>query len=195
MKNNEVLNLLTDETVNEVLQSISELPEDSTPTYEVWALGYDEDAELTDIEILLGEYTNPDDAIQFAATVCLSNIKEQFKEDGGNEESLEKVACFSVEVETVVEDKDDEDGGTMNIGTVYARTVYVADLVLSLRDFEIIETGELKIKTQLLKDFNKNDTLYIDLDDAQPNTQPLSCTIISKVIYDDGEYYHLRLNY
>ena len=32
---------------------------------------------------------------------------------------------FSIEVETVVGDPDDEDGGTMNIGTVYQRDLWI----------------------------------------------------------------------
>lgn len=188
-----------EELMTSIVEDIEDIPEDSEVTYEVWALGYDAVDETTDTEILVGEFDDPDAAIACAEKVSFKSLHE-----AGYEEPDEKTVYFSIEVETVVEDLEDE--GTMNIGTVYSRELWTdgeygskeaagveeEDPIVAIgnRDFEIIEDGVLKVRCEFLNnDFNKNDTVIFEfIDEATPTF--LAYRILSKVIYEDGDYYH-----
>lgn len=187
-----------------LIEDIEEIPEDTEVTYAVFALGYTEDDDCTDDEVLVGEFENPDEALACAEKVTLEMINEL-----GFENPDPDTAYFSIEVETVVPDLDDEDGGTMNLGSLYTRELWIdgdygdeedidfeenSDPVVELHtaDFEITEDGLLKVSCNKLKDFNKNDlvrVLFID----EAETSPFLYKIISKVIYTDGDYYHCDL--
>lgn len=187
-----------------LIEDIEEIPEDTEVTYAVFALGYTKDDDCTDDEVLVGEFENPDEALVCAEKVTLEMINEL-----GFEKPDPDTAYFSIEVETVVPDLDDEDGGTMNLGSLYTRELWIdgdygdeedidfeenSDPVVELQtsDFEITEDGLLKVSCNKLKDFNKNDlvrVLFID----EAETSPFLYKIISKVIYADGDYYHCDL--
>ena len=69
---------------------------------------------------------------------------------------------LSIEVETVVACEDDD--STMNVGTVYTKTMQLKtdeDLCVTSADYEVLETGELKIAKKLLADYNKNDRIKV----------------------------------
>ena len=110
--------LENDELMESIVEDIDDIPEDSEVTYEVWALGYNEDEDCTDDEVLVGEFTDPDEAIAYAEKVNLEKIKEL-----GYGEADPNTAYFSIEVETVVDDPEDE--GTMNLGSVYTRELWL----------------------------------------------------------------------
>lgn len=179
--------LLNEETVNEVLDSINEIPEDAEVHYEVWALGYDEYDYVSAAELLLGTFEDPDAAVQYAATITGLEIRQLDKE----ELFIKHADMISVEVETVV---DMEDEGTMNVGTIFKKSlaVYVEDIRVSSNDYTILEDGTLKISKKRLKRFNKNDTVRIYFKDEM---SILTYKIVSTVIYEDGEYYHLEFVY
>ena len=109
------------ELIETIVEDIADIPEDTEVTYEVWALGYTEDEDCTDDEVLLGEFTNPDEAVKCAESATIERIREL-----GYGEADPDTVYFSIEVETVIEDPDDEDGGTMNIGSVYQRALYLS---------------------------------------------------------------------
>jgi hypothetical protein len=184
-----------EELLNDIVEDIDEIPEDTEVFYAVWALGYDENDDPTDDEVLVGEFTDPDEAIKLAKKATVEQVKELgFGEPDSN------TTYFSIEVETVIADPDDEDGGTMNIGTIYKKDLWIdnecsseetVDPVVELKspDFTITEEGELKISCELLKDFNKNDYVrFRFLDEAEAGT--FLYKIMSKVEYADGDYYH-----
>jgi hypothetical protein len=150
-------------------------------------IGYDCDGEITDTELLLGTFENPDDAVQFAAILTWADIKA---EADGAEEFIKTSDMISIEVETVIDDED----GTINVGTIFAKSVcvFVEDIRITSKDFEIVEEDKLKISCKLLKDFNKNDTVRIYFSEEK---MILKYKIVSRVVYDDGEYYHLDLLY
>ena len=110
--------LTNSEIVENIVEDITEIPEDSEVTYEVWALGYTEDEDCTDDEVLIGEFTDIDEAVKCAEAVTLEKIKEH-----GYRAADPDTAYFSIEVETVVEDPEDE--GTVNIGSVYNRDLWI----------------------------------------------------------------------
>jgi hypothetical protein len=188
--------LENEELVDTIVEDTDGIPEDSEVTYEVWALGYTCDEEMTDAEILVGEFDDPDAAIACAEKVSFKSLHE-----AGYEEPDEETVYFSIEVEIVVEDPEDEDGGTMNIGSIYSRELWIdgeygseedVDPVVELKntDYTVLEDGTLKVSRKLLNDFNKNDYVNFRFVD-EPESFVLRYKIVSKVIYEDGDYYHL----
>lgn len=184
-----------EELMNNIVEDIEDIPEDSEVTYEVWALGYDAEDDCTEDEVLIGEFTDPDEAVACAEKATIEQINEL-----GFGKPDPTTAYFSIEVETVVEDAEDEDGGTMNIGTVYSRDLWIDGeygseedinpfVSLSDEEFEILEDNTVKVRCELLKDFNKNDLVRFYF----PDTPGIDCQIVSKVIYEDGDYYHCEM--
>ena len=192
-----------EELMNNIVEDIEDIPADAEVFYAVWALGYDKDKEPTDDEVLVGEFTDPDAAVEQAEKVTIELVNEM-----GFGEPNPNTAYFSVEVETVVGDPDDEDGGTMNIGTVYQRDLWIdgeygsveeagledSDSVISItdKDFKLLEDGTMKISCALLKNFNKND--YVTFEFPEEDLVAfLTYKIVSKVKYEDGDYYHCEV--
>ena len=90
-------------------------------TYLVCALGYNEDDEPTDCEIYLEEFEDPAEAIAYAKTVTLETILQRGVEQV---QTLSETAYFNLEVETVVECEDPEDG-TENIDTIWETQINI----------------------------------------------------------------------
>jgi hypothetical protein len=184
-----------EELMDSIVEDIEDIPEDSEVTYEVWALGYNDEDEPTDTEVLVGEFANPDEAVACAEKVTVTALDEI-----GYEKLDKSTMYFSIEVETVVADPDDE--GTINIGTIYSRDLWIDDeygpdyeeniVALADEDYELLDDGTLKIPCKLLRDFNKNDLIGIDFV-KEVNKAILFYKIISKVTYADGNYYHCEL--
>ena len=51
--------------------------ETSAVTYAVWAIGYNAESQVTDVDMLLGEFADPDQAVAKAKTVTLADIVHQ----------------------------------------------------------------------------------------------------------------------
>lgn len=192
-----VKELLTNKALmDSIVEDIDEVPEDSEVMYCVWALGYDSEDDLTDDEFLLGEFEDPDEAVEFAENFNLEAFNAEY------EKCQSATAYLSIEVETVVDDPEND--GTMNIGTVYSKELQLYDDVetglgdynnvvcLTKKDFELLDDGTLKVSCSLLRDFNKNDIILVEFAD-EPESSPLEYKIMSKVIYSDGDYYHCEL--
>jgi hypothetical protein len=200
-----------EELLNNIVEDIDDIPEDAEVLYAVWALGYNKDDDITDTEVLVGEFTNHDEAV-----ACAENLTIKAIDELGYEKPDNDTAYFSVEVETVVGDPDDEDGGTMNIGTVYQRNLWIdceygsedcleemldelveVDPIIAItaEDYELLEDGALKVRCDLLKGFNKNDYLRLQFVGEPESVPVLTYKIMSKVIYEDGDYYHLEFEY
>lgn len=184
-----------EELMESIIEDIEDIPEDSEVTYEVWALGRDDCGGSTDTDFLIGEFSDPDKAIDCAKKFNLATLKADY------EKPHPDTYYFDIEVETVVEDPEDEDGGTMNIGTIYNRDLWIdgeygseenVDPVVELKtsDYTVLEDGTLKVSCKLLKDYNKNDYVNFRFVD-KPESFILRYKIVSKVEYTDGDYYHL----
>lgn len=95
------------------------------PVYEVWALGYDNGNVVADAEALLGVFSDPDEAVAYAKNVTLADV---IHHEAATPLMVNDDLFFaiSVEVETVVNMPDDETG-TMNVGTVFRKTIYIDD--------------------------------------------------------------------
>lgn len=111
--------LTNDELINSLVEDLEELPTDAEVFYAVWALGCNSEADPTNDEVLVGEFTDPDKAIECAETVTFETIKGMCGEPG------QDTIYFYIDVETVVGDPEDEDGGTMNVGTIYHRDLWI----------------------------------------------------------------------
>ena len=110
--------LENEELMNNIVEDIEEVPEDSEVTYEVWALGYAEDDTCTGSELLIGEFDDPDEAVECAKNFDFVDFSGLINFEHEAEQFFGRVARFSIEVETVVNDSVD---GSMNIGTVYRK--------------------------------------------------------------------------
>lgn len=156
-----------------VTEDLEDFNEETPVTYEVWAIGYTADDEVTDTDMLIGEFTDPDQAVEKAKAITLADIVHQAADEHDGSEPADDVAYISIEVETVV---DDEEEGTMNVGTVYKRTIVlmeecdIEDLLedeysevipVTTKDYKLLEDGSLEIDCEILKNFNKNDTVQI----------------------------------
>ena len=108
-----------EELLETIVEDIEDIPEDTEVFYAVWALGYDSDDEITDVEYLIGEFDNPDEAVKCAENFGIEDFTKNYGAPYLN------TTYLSIEVETVVGDPDDEDGGTMNIGTIYSRDLWL----------------------------------------------------------------------
>lgn len=173
-------NNYSDEMVNALVEELEDFAEYDNVTYEVWAIGYDGNDCVTDTEMHLRGFEDPEEAIAYAKTLTLADIVHKASEEESNDISaIPYITYISIEVETVVEDECE---GTMNIGTIFKKAILtseeegpeydeVASIVeVSSSDYELQEDGSIKIDRDLLKDFNKNDTvqiMYID-EDNQP---------------------------
>ena len=116
-----VKELLTNkELMDSIVEDIEDFPEDTEVTYEVWALGYNANSEPLDYCFSLGDFVDPMEAVCFAETVMLSELRFHSPAD-----YPKTISHFSIEVETVIADPEDEDGGTMNIGTIYRRELQI----------------------------------------------------------------------
>ena len=114
-----IKNLLeNEELMNNIMEDLDEIPECSEVFYAVWALGHTADDEPTDDEVLIGEFTDPDEAIAFADKATIELVNEM-----GFREPCAATDFFTIEIETVVADPYGEDGCIMNIGTIYQRVL------------------------------------------------------------------------
>lgn len=190
--------LNNEELVNAIAEDITEIPEDTPVSYEVWAIGYDYDGDITDAELFLKEFSDPDEAIEYAKKLSLADIVHQAAEEA-NTDITPDISYISVEVETVIED---EDGDSINIGTIYTTNIYLdttekaesEDIVsLTEDDYTVLEDGTLKVSRKCLKDFNKND--FVTFCFVNEGASYLKYKIVSTVIYEDGEYYHCEFVY
>lgn len=192
-----------EELLNSIVEDLEDFDENTEVVYEVWAFGYDENDEITDAELCLFNSTDPEVAVNYAKTVELADIVHQA---GNGPCSSNKVFRIAVEVETVVPIDDD----LVNVGTVYSKTLWEeptydgpededdeeVDVVyiVNKSDYEILEDNTLKVSCDLLKGYNKNDTVFICLP-HEDNDFVLSYKIMSRVMYEDGDYYHCELSY
>jgi hypothetical protein len=103
------------------VEEIEDFEANEEITYLVCALGYSEDDDCTDCEVYLKEFDDPAEAITFAKEVTLETILQYAVEQKAD---VSETAYFSLEVETVIECEDPEDG-TENIDTVYQRDIWI----------------------------------------------------------------------
>jgi hypothetical protein len=150
------MNAIVDKLVEDI-----EIPEDVPVSYEVWAIGYDEEDQVTDAELLLATFEDPDQAVHYAKELTLADVVN-FAADDECDVTTE-VYSIHIEVETVVPD----DEGAINIGTIYKKTLEIFEelpefVTLSADEYEVIEeSGYLQIPRSILKDYNKNDKITV----------------------------------
>ena len=186
----EIMN--NEELLENIVEDLEDFDENAEASYEVWTIGYDAEDCVTDVEVLVGEFTDLDEAINCAETLTADDVKERY--EGNN---FDDVAYFNIEIETVV---DNEDEDTVNIGTVYQRELWLGeedDVIVALNpsEYEVLKDNTLKVKREALLGFNKNDLVTVCLMGNELEAFPLVYKIISTVVYEDGDYYHCELEY
>lgn len=186
----EIIN--NEELLENIVEDLEDFDENAEASYEVWVTGYDADDCVTDVEVLVGEFIDLDQAINCAETVSVEGVKEIY--DGVN---FDDVAYLNIEIETVV---DDEEEGMVNIGTVYQRELWLGeedDVIVALNpsEYEVLKDNTLKVKRDALLGFNKNDLVTVCLMENDLEAFPLVYKIMSTVVYEDGDYYHCELEY
>ena len=109
-----------EDLVNCITEDLEDFPEDTPVTYEVWALGYDHDDEVTDAEFFLKEFNDPEEAVKYAKSRSWADIVYAVsKEDLDKHfESTDNIKYVMLEVETVLIDEDD---CSMNMGSIYSK--------------------------------------------------------------------------
>ncbi len=168
--------------VDQLVNDIEDIPEDTSVVYEVWAIGHDEEDCLTGAELLLATFEDPDPAVEYAKAVSLADVVNLAADD--NCEVTATAHSISIEVETVVPD----DFG--NVGTVYRKRIEIFEelpefVALSNNEFEIMEDGNIRIPCILLRDYKKNDNITVIFEDEE-KPWPITYKIISKTT--DGYY-------
>lgn len=176
-----------------IAEDIEDFPEDTPVSYAVWAIGYANGSEVTDTDMFIKEFSDPDEAVEFAKKLTLADIVHQAAEEHTEAEPTENVSSISIEVETVIEDTENDE--TMNIGTIYKRELWIdgeygdeedapedeySEVVpVTAKDYRLLEDGSLEIDCDILKNFNKNDMVQIWFTD-EDHKSILTYKIISK---------------
>ena len=176
-----------------IAEDIEDFPEDTPVSYAIWAIGYANGSEVTDTDMFIKEFSDPDEAVEFAKKLTLADIVHQAAEEHTEAEPTENVSYISIEVETVIEDTENDE--TMNIGTIYKRELWIdgeygaeedapedaySEVVpVTSKDYQLLEDGSLEIGCDVLKDFNKNDMVQIWFTD-EDHKSILTYKIISK---------------
>ena len=192
---NEMMN--NPELLADITEDLEDFDENTEVCYEVWALGYDENDEITDAELCMFTSTDRDEAINYAKKATIADVVYGA---GNGPCASSEVFRIAIEVEAVVPVDDD----LVNIGTIYSKTLLeveepeeledddVAVVELTEETYTLLEDGTLKVSCQLLKDFNKNDCVAFHFVNED---YLMTYKIISKVMYEDGDYYHCEFIY
>lgn len=187
---NTVKDLMENTELNQyVTEDLEDFEEDAKVTYELWAIGYDADDKVTDAELFLGKFTDPDKAIEKAKSLTFSDVI-QLAADENCVIPDEPVTYLSIEVETVVEDEDDS---TMNVGTIFKFELWADDeeeedneKMIHLKDneYSLDDDGNLIISCSQFNHLNKNDIIKVQYDD-EDNQPILTYKIMSKTTADN----------
>lgn len=162
------------------------------PVYEVWALGYTYNNSMSDAEVLLDTFSDPDAAVAFAKEITLADIVN--KTECKTIAMLEDISTITLEVETVINMPDDE-FGTTNVGTIFRKSLLEPDqgydeededeysevIPLVENDYTLLEDGSIEVACSILKNYNKNDMVQFMFVEENSDTTPiLTYKIISK---------------
>jgi hypothetical protein len=166
----ENMNAIVEQLVADV-----DIPEDVPVLYEVWAIGYDEEDCITDAELLIGTFDDPDEAVSFARDTTTADVLG-LAEDDCYADFDNGVYAIHVEVETVV--ASDEDC-TMNIGTIYKK---ILALFEEAPDFVCLSNDEYEV-IELLKQEN---SYAVSLGERVLRAETASFSILSILWYELG---------
>lgn len=200
---NDIIN--NQELVNSIADEITEIPEDSDVSYEVWAIGYNKNREAVGADLLIKTLNDPNEATKFADKLTITDIIDLDDDIHAGQEITETSVqsdIISVEIESVVSyDCDDP----VNIGTIYRRDLWVdgeygseenapcyedegeySEVVpVNSKEYKLLKDGSLELDCEILKDYNKNDLVQIWFTD-EDNLSTLTYKIISKTA--DNKY-------
>lgn len=159
--------------VEKLVDDLDEIPADAKVAYEVWAIGYDEEDHVAGAEMFITSFDDPDMAVAYAKELALADVINMAADDECDVTT--EVYSIHIEVETVVPDGDN---GTMNIGTIYKKTLEIFEelpeyvtLSSGEGDYVIMDNGDIKVPCSILNDYNINDyftAVFTDNGRSQP---------------------------
>ena len=174
-----------EELMQHMVEDLDDFDECASVTYEVWAIGYNEAGVINGTDMLMGEFDNPDEAVKCATNITLADIIYQAAEEDNGKGPTTQTSYITIEVETVVTDDDE---GTMNVGTIYRRDVYLDEVDeeeddeivnLCTNDYIPLDDGNIEVSRNLLNNFNKNDRVQFMFVDEE-HMPIITYRIISK---------------
>jgi hypothetical protein len=181
-----------EELMDNIVEELEDFVDIAEVLYAVWALGYNGEGEATEVEYLIGEFKELNDAIACAEALTLEDFYAEY------EGPLDTTDYLSIDIETVIAHPVDDDCESLNLGTVYHRELSLYDIVgfdgepiiaLTRSNYEIFEDNTIKIKAAAMKGFKKNDSFNMYFAD-----DPDADILRLKVIGEEGNYYNCELD-
>ena len=176
----------------EFVDELDEAQVNTDVTYEVWAVGYDEDGNNTGVDLFIDKFEDPNEAVDYASEITFSDVIH-FAAEEDFDDTAYSVSYVAIEVETVI---CDEDGNTVNAGTIYRNRLKLGSnseqlpgecIRVSSSDYELTNDGDLKISRQLFGDNYDKDYVNIIFID-EPNKPIIKYNISN--INDDASSTH-----
>jgi hypothetical protein len=169
-----------EELMNNLVEDIEDFSEDTPVAYDVWAIGYDEEDSTTGVEMMLGTFDNPDQAVHYAKSMTLSDVVNLAADD--NCETATGVHYISIEVETTV---PDDEGNYMNVGTVFKKKLAIYEelpeyVPLTSDDFALLEDGDIMVPRNILSTYKVGDC-FTAVFDGNKISQPMVYKISSEI--------------
>lgn len=165
-----------------IVDDIGDISDISQVTYEVWALGYDKDDQITEAELLIKTFSDSDEAVEFAKGISLADIVNHPMEEDFIAETDYEVSYIVIEVETVITNEDAE---AVNVGTIYRNTINFevedpVDIHVTVDTYKLRSDGSLMIPCELINPVKDDEYLKIMFDDEDEHPV-LTFKITSKV--------------
>lgn len=193
--------ITNEELVNNIAEGLEDFTQGSEAKYDLWVVGRDCKNEAT-AELFIYEFDTPEDAVAKAESVDIKFVEEQLEQPVLYYCDENNIDHFSVEIETVVPDPEEEDS-FINIGTIYRRDLYLDGeypqeevgldgepiIALEARYYEILDDNTIRIRAELLQGYNKNDEVHIYFAD-NTDSDILTC----KVVACEDSYYYCELS-
>ena len=193
--------ITNEELVNDIAEGLEDFTQGSEAKYDLWVVGRDCKNEAT-AELFIYEFDSHEDAVAKAESVDIKFVEEQLEQPVLYYCDENNIDHFSVEVETVVPDPEDEDS-SINIGAIYKRDLYLDGeypqeevgldgepiIALEAIDYEILDDNTIKIRAELLHGYNKGDEVNIYFANTT-DSDILAC----RVVACEDSYYYCELS-
>ena len=184
--------------VNNIAESLEDIPQDSSAKYDLWVVGYNIDNEPVS-ELFIYEFNTPEEALSKAETIDPKFVEEQTEMSFTEYILSNNLECVTIEVEACVEDVNDT-----SAGTIYTRDIWlnedqdeplenVANIVAVVPgDYSFLDDGTFKVRNDFLQEYKPGDVVKFYFVD-EPDSDLLTYRIVSEVEYIDGKYFHCEL--
>ena len=175
---------------NDFIDELDDVIVNEEAIYEVWAIGYGENGAITDADLYLDEFGDPDEAVSFAKDITLADIVHLASEEKFDE-TIGPISYISIEVETVI--KDVEGISLMNAGTIFRKSIVVNEepeeiVELTSADYQIDSFGSMEVSSRVLGDRDLGEKVKFLFADT-PEKSVLTYEIIFRSSATESVYY------